>query len=157
MLMCTKYHACASNVYVSCTSYSVTLRPWRCLKSFPEGVASLSLSMSPWGAMGTPFTPISINSGHLFCGQIVWCQPETNISCSIWTHKLNYVVQNDRLALISWLLALPGPQDLCERLSSLRTSFQQFEVLLLCYKNTIITIIVLLQPSNHDYCVVTTQ
>ena len=30
-------------------------KPGRCLKSFPEGVASFSLSMGPWRATGTPF------------------------------------------------------------------------------------------------------
>ncbi len=57
--------------------FIAVLRSGRCFKSFLEGVASFSPSMSPWGATGTPFTPFSIKkSGHLFWDQTVRLQPE---------------------------------------------------------------------------------
>ena len=69
------------------------------------------------------------------------------ITCSIWIQKIIWSVQNDPLALISWLLRLPGPQDLCGRLSSLRASFQHFWVLLRS------TIWALEKPQDLECCV----
>ncbi len=51
--------------------------PGRCLKTFLEAAASSSPSMSPWGAMGTPFVTILIDSGSGLCTQITHLAPNT--------------------------------------------------------------------------------
>ena len=64
--------------FLLCFMIIAVLRSGRCLKSFLEGVASFSPSMSPWGATGTPLMTIFIDFGHTVCVQTVRFQPEKN-------------------------------------------------------------------------------